>query len=340
MHAIKLGQSLLITNSRITLLASLKGSAFALLLGVLQCIRPIDGEERLATLMLLNQTAIGLAANSFEPSCVPINGICELNLSGSVTALAGSGTSGFLDGSGTIAQFFSPIGLASDGTNLFVADCSNNRIRKIVIATGITMTLAGSGVAGSADGTGTGAELNCPSGLATDGTTLYVADATNHSIRMIAINTGVVTTLAGSGGVGFQDGTTGGAKFNVPSGVALKGGYLYVADSGNHSIRRISLPGGPVTTVAGSVTSGFLNGMGPAARFYIPYGVATDGINLYVADSGNDSVRMISLFGWRRDYACRFGYWRIPRCNWNCGTIRRTLWTGVRWRCSVCCGLL
>ena len=109
----------------------------------------------------------------------------ELSLSTVVTTLAGTGSSGSANGTGTSASFNSPHGITTDGTNLYVADSSNHLIRKIVISTGAVTTLAGTGSSGSANGTGTSASFYYPFGIITDGTNLYVAERNNHLIRKI-----------------------------------------------------------------------------------------------------------------------------------------------------------
>ena len=137
-----------------------------------------------------------------------------------VTTFAGSGSATFANGTGTAASFYFPQGMTSDGTNLYVADTSNHRIRKIVIATKVVSTLAGSGTQGSDDGTGPGAEFDGPRGITINGNNLYVVDTDNHKIRKIVISTGEVSTLAGTGNSGFLDSTTGTqAKFKEPYGI-------------------------------------------------------------------------------------------------------------------------
>ena len=197
------------------------------------------------------------------------------------------------------ASFNYPSGITSDGTNLYVADMHNHKIRKIVISSGAVTTLAGSGSATFADGTGTSASFKYPDHLTTDGTNLYVADQQNHKIRKIVIFTGVVTTLAGSGSVGSADGTGTSASFNYPRGITIDGTNLYVSDNTNHKIRKIVISTGEVTTfagsAAGSTTSGSTNGTGTTARFKYPYGITSDGTNLYVADADNHKIRKIVL---------------------------------------------
>jgi len=127
---------------------------------------------------------------------------------------------------------------------------------------------------------------------------LYVFDNGNHTIRKVT-PAGVVTTFAGSGSNGSEDGTGTAASFNYLRGGAFDGdGNLFVADAGNRTIRKVT-PAGVVTTFAGSAGSaGSINGIGPAARFSYPVGVAFDGDgNLYVADDGGTKIRKVTPAG-------------------------------------------
>ncbi|MDD5762115.1 MAG: hypothetical protein PHP88_06335, partial [bacterium] len=153
------------------------------------------------------------------------------------------------------------------------------------------------GYSGYADGTGTAARFSSPNGITTEGTYLYVADSGNNTIRKIVISSGAVTTLAGTAGSsGSTDGTGTAARFSSPYGITTDGTYLYVADSGNNTIRKIVISSGAVTTLAGTAGySGYADGTGAAARFYIPYGITMDGNYLYVADSGNNTIRKIVI---------------------------------------------
>jgi uncharacterized repeat protein (TIGR02543 family) len=216
---------------------------------------------------------------------------------GVVTTLAGTaGTSGSDDGNGSAATFNTPCALTTDGVNLYVSDLGNHMIRKIVISTKEVTTLAGSTTAGGADGIGAGAQFTSPYGIATDGTSLYVSDSGNHTIRRIVIATGAVTTLAGLAGTSGSINDTGtAARFWAPAGIATDGNRLYVSDSNNNVIRKIALSTLEVTTFAGSGSATYADGTGTAAAFSAPYGIVTDGANLYVGDVTNHRIRKIVI---------------------------------------------
>jgi len=216
---------------------------------------------------------------------------------GTVTTLAGSGTATVTgqspDGTGTAASFNNALDITTDGTNLYVADGSNNLIRQIVISTGVVTTLAGSGSGSSSNGTGTAASFNRPWGITTDGTNLYVSEYNGHNIRQIVIDNGTVTTLAGSGSSGSVNGTGTAASFNAPMGITTDGTNLYVAEYTGHNIRQIVIDNGTVTTLAGSGSSGSADLTGTEASFNRPSGVTTDGNDLYVIDNSNYLIRKI-----------------------------------------------
>ena len=156
--------------------------------------------------------------------------------------------------------------MASDGVgNIFVADSNNHTIRKVVIATGVVTTLAGTaGAPGSTDGTGAAARFDAPDGLATDGAgDLFVSEFPNETIRKVVLATGVVTTIAGSAGVsGSTDGTGLAARFKSPGELASdRAGNLFVADG--NTIRKLVVATGVVTTPVGLAGEGFMVVLGP-----------------------------------------------------------------------------
>jgi len=241
---------------------------------------------------------------------------------GVVTTLAGAASPGAGDGIGTAAAFNNPRGITTDGTYLYVADTGNNAIRKILISTGDVSTI----VPGSAgflqpagitfDGTnlyvsdtghnriaqvttaGTGLNLlfatglNAPQGITFDGTNFYVADTAKSNISMVT-TVGAVTTFAGTGTAGNVDATGTAAAFSSPQGITTDGTYLYVADTGNHTIRKILISSVAVTTIAGTGTAGNVDATGTSASFYNPSGITTDGTNLYDVDWGKSTIREI-----------------------------------------------
>jgi sugar lactone lactonase YvrE len=254
--------------------------------------------------------------------------IRKVTPSGVVMTLAGTSSirdqfgdpvGGYADGTGSTARFWGPSGVALDSTgNVYVTDGGNNTIRKVT-PTGVVTTVAGlaeiedhgNPVGGNSDGTGNAARFSAPSGLALDRAgNVYVADTGNHTLRKVT-PMGVVTTLAGfSGNPGSKDGLGNAARFNYPNGVAVDSdGNVYVADAGNHTLRKVT-PAGLVTTLAGLAAqfdnignllvggAGSSEGTGSNARFFYPSGVAVDGAgNIYVADSDNNTIRKVTPVG-------------------------------------------
>ena len=220
---------------------------------------------------------------------------------GVVSLLAGtSGQQGSTNGSYAVALFRQPRAVALDtAENLYVADTGNSLIRKITPA-GVVTTLAGSATTqGYTDATGTAAVFNSPQALVVDVSgNVYVADTANSAIRKITPS-GVTSTIAGNGTKGSQDGTGALAIFNQPAGIVLdSANNLYVADTGNNTIRKVT-PAGVVTTIAGVTgVGGYEDGTGAAALFNQPTGLAIDvSGSLYVADTGNSVIRVVKSGG-------------------------------------------
>ncbi|MDB5134304.1 MAG: hypothetical protein JWP37_907 [Mucilaginibacter sp.] len=203
---------------------------------------------------------------------------------------------GALDGLGALATFNFANGLAIDAEgNIYVADSGNNLIRKITPQGNVT-TLVGSGLTGSADGTGKAASFNFPIALTVDAAgNVYVADRGGNLIRKITSG-GIVTTFAGSGHQGDSDGTGKAASFGDPSGIAIDSkGSLFVTDSDYGIIRKID-PSGKVTTIAGNTGQGADDGPGPIASFNDPIGIVIDKNDvIYVNDFGNNLIRKIVI---------------------------------------------
>lgn len=198
------------------------------------------------------------------------------------------------------ANFSLTTGIATDSTGAVYVANSHNTILKITHA-GVVMTLAGKpDVRGNADGIGSAARFVYPIGIATDSAAnVYVADKVSNTIRKIT-PIGEVTTLAGTAGItGHADGVGGNANFFSPVAVATdSSGNVYVADSGNNTIRKVT-PTGVVTTIAGLAgESGELDGIGAAARFTAPYSIATDSAgDLFVAEMSSHTIRKITSGG-------------------------------------------
>ncbi len=222
-----------------------------------------------------------------------------------ITTYAGSGTSGCcFDGSpATQARLNAPRDAAVDAQgNVYIADTSNNRIRKVSATTGTISTFAGTGTSGfSGDGgAATAAKLSSPAGVAVDTAgNVYIADSSNNRIRKVNASNGIITTVAGNGSTGYSGdgGQATAASLFYPRGLAFDGnGNLLIADASHHAVRRVSAATGVITAVAGTGSSGYYGDGGPAtaARLYYPYGVAVDPQgNILIADHSNLRVRRV-----------------------------------------------
>jgi sugar lactone lactonase YvrE len=225
-----------------------------------------------------------------------------------VSTLAGAATGS--DGTGAGARFSNPTDSVTDGINLYVVDTYNNKIRKVVIATGVVTTFAGSpnNSWGAADGVGTAATFYYPRGITTDGTSLYVVDTYNYKIRKIDIATATVTSITGPTNntaalSGAIDGAGASATFSSPMGITYLAGFLYVADYGNCKIRKLDVNGATVSSLTGATglapyavggtVCGAVDATGVTASFSYPQALTNDGTNLYVADTSNLKIRKI-----------------------------------------------
>jgi len=232
--------------------------------------------------------------------------IRKVTTSGAVTTIAGGAGPGTADGAYGVSRFSRPQGVTvGPSSQIFVADTDNNRIRSVnTNPTNQTAILAGT-TQGDLEGTGTAAKFNIPIGIVYDPirNMVIVADSQSHRIRQVSLS-GVMTTLSGQQATGgLQNGTGTGARFNYPRGLAIDStGTIYVADSLNHAIRKIS-PAGVVSTLAGGGTStlgvaGSKEDVGTEARFRNPTAVTVDAAgNVYVADTGNNRIRKITPDG-------------------------------------------
>ncbi|MDR2209491.1 MAG: hypothetical protein LBE22_11035 [Azoarcus sp.] len=221
--------------------------------------------------------------------------IRKVSPKGEISTLFNKGE-GFISIDEIATQHFNPSGIAMDKAgNIYTVDRRNNRIRKVTPA-GEPSVFAGSGKAGFADGAGSAAQFYALRNIAIDAAgNLYVTDS--HRIRKVTPK-GEVTAIAGSDKNGRGDGIGSAAQFYYPDGISVDAaGNLYVADRGNHRIRKIS-PKGEVSTFAGNEEKCFADGVGKAACFHSPSGIAIDAAgNLYVADTGNNRIRKVTPEG-------------------------------------------
>lgn len=228
---------------------------------------------------------------------------------GLVSTLAGNGTAGALDGSGSGATFQFPSGLAFCARDraLYVAEHARHRIRRVDLSGRVSL-VAGTGTAGHADGAGTIAQFNRPTGITSDGMDVYVTDLDGNRVRRIAYTGSnpygaaayTVSTVAGDGTAGVVDGVGAWARFNHPAGIcAASDGAFYVTDNGGQRIRRVDRSGA-VATIAGSGAIGNANGDGTTASFTNPYDITAvpgsgGGLCLIVSDVGSHVLRQLRL---------------------------------------------
>lgn len=196
------------------------------------------------------------------------------------------------------AYFNRPTGItiSPDGQRLYVADAGNNRIRAINTANGLTWLIAGSGATGFTNGTGAAATFNGPYTLDVtgDGKTLYVADKYNHAIRKIDLATAQVTTVIGTGNIGYRDGSFSSAVLAIPEYVEEDNGILYWTEAGTHTVRAANLSSGTTMTLSGNGSRGFWDGTSDT-QWNNPKGFGFRGGKMYVADYYNDLLRTITL---------------------------------------------
>ncbi|MBL8189457.1 MAG: hypothetical protein JNK38_15715 [Acidobacteria bacterium] len=225
-----------------------------------------------------------------------------------LVTVAGTGTNGFSgdNGAAITANISRPIRMTFDAAgNLYFADLNNHRVRRVA-ANGVITTVAGNGTVGFSgdNGPALSAQLNQPLGVALDRNgNLLIADWGNNRIRRVNVATGVITTIAGTGEVGFNGdgGAATNARINNPENVFVdKDNNIFIADFGNHRVRKIAANGGTISTVAGNGSSGFSGDGGPATAAMIsnPTDVAVDDAgNIYICAAGNNRIRKVTTDG-------------------------------------------
>jgi len=220
------------------------------------------------------------------------------------TIIAGTaGSTGSADGTGAAARFNLPTGIVYHDSNLYVSDSDNHKIRRVTIPGAVVTTFAGSGTDTTSNGIGTAASFSHPQNLAVDSTSatanLYVCEGRGRCIRRIELQTANVTTFAGlpavNGGGGYAEGTGVAALFNYMSGLCYASSNLYVGDTNNTVVRRVTVPGAVVSTLAGQPPSGYVEGVGTAAKFNLPFGLTYYSGYVFVCDHFNSRIRKIRV---------------------------------------------
>jgi sugar lactone lactonase YvrE len=191
-----------------------------------------------------------------------------------------------------------PAGLATDNRTVYVVSSRNNTITAIdVVSHSISLVAGATFQQGSNDGIGDAARFNSPDGAVLIGRDLYVLDTNNSDLRKVNLDTRTVTTIGGTANIsGSEDGHGTSAHFNLPTQIATDGTALYITDSGNDTIRRMTLADGNIKTIGGQAQqTGKQDGPVAKSLFSGPRGIATDGKFVYVADTGNGVIRKIDL---------------------------------------------
>lgn len=234
--------------------------------------------------------------------------IRKVTAGGIISTIVGTGgTSGFSGDGGpaTACKLNQPGAICMDNTgNMYIADATNHRIRKVDAASGIITTIAGNGTASTTGdgGLATAATVNFPYGIAIDSNgDLYISESSGHVIRKITLSTGIITTYAGTAGSTGSTGDGGlatSAKLNFPRDICFDGANnLYIADRVNNKIRKVTASTGNISTIAGTGSAGSTGdgGLATAARIRGPFGVSVDGVgNVYIADATNNKIRKIT----------------------------------------------
>ena len=246
-------------------------------------------------------------ASVFLPASGLIGCLSSSGAGGTITTVAGTAGKAGYGGdaaAATSAKLDNPRKIALDSSgNLYIADTVNNAIRKVTASTGIITTVAGDGTPGNSgdNGVATNAALNSPNGVAVDSSgNIYIADTGNNVIREVSASSGVIERVAGKGTSGYSgdEGYATNATLNSPNGVALdSSGDIYIADTNNDVIRKVTASNDIIMTVAGSGSAGYSGDKGAAtsAKLTIPDSVAVDSSgNIYIADTGNNVIREAS----------------------------------------------
>lgn len=269
-----------------------------------------DGGQAINAEMVFPESiAVDSAGNIYIPDSS--NGVVRkvAASTGIITTIAGNGTQGYSGDSGpaTSAELNTPMAVAVDASgNVYIADYQNNRIRKVTVSTGVITTVAGTGTSGYTGDGGSpfSAEISYPLGVAFDSTgNLYIADSGNNVVREIAASSGNITTVAGNHLFGYSgDGNlAASAEMNNPSSIAVdSSGNLYIADSGNNVVRKVTASTGIISTIAGDGSGGYAGDGGPAtsAKLNDPVAISVDASgNLYIADYSNFVIRGVSPTG-------------------------------------------